>query len=747
MSRFAQLRNRLRTRRSLSILALVLVVAAAVGFVVWKKRWSISHRAIQMADSSVRRWAREEVTRLSHGAYVLTSSTIRVDESRGRISVDTIMLVTDSAKAVAGDRPLPILALRFHNCALQGIDLTRLAAGLGLRVGHAGCDSVTMVANVATMMAAGDSAAVHDTTTFLTLTRDLRLPRQIPSVRIDTVAFPAVALSLGMASITGRTTTLVLDRLAVRLDSVYYNPRQPINERRTLLSRNALVTLDHFTGSQEEASRLVVDHLAMDLSQRSLVLDGFILEPLPGRRTDSLGFASLDVRHLGVTGVDWRALLARGDLRVSRVTIDSAALGIMPDRLPTERGLAFPAPTLETSLRAIDRVVRLDSLVARSLRVVTKARRARPGAVISVGELRLAHVDFSPDNAAWADAFPVGRITMSATGIVRQVGTDRMQLAHLEGDVPSQTVHAEGLRAGPTGSDSDFVRRLRYQEDRVTFAVDSLRALGVDFLEFIRRARYSVRRVEAVGFAVDVLTDHGPPKNPSHGSTHRTPQAALRNLGIDFRVDTIVVAGRISIRERLADAPSPGVLTFEPIHAVLLNGTNDPVRMTDSTPLRVSIDTRLMHSAPVHIEATMPLLAQDFRMRWRAEIGAMPASAFNPFLVNATGMKFQGGEILQIHIASTVTRGRARGVVEPRWRDLNVELPGIARGNRGLFGVIRRGIAKFAANSFVVRGDNADVPGKSALNGTITHQWTPSEALPEFIWLSVRDPLLALMKH
>ena len=722
-------------------------MVAAGGYLIWRQRWSISERAIAMADPLVRQWATEEVSRLSSGAYLLSSSTIRVDQLRRRVSVDTVTLLTDSARAVAGERPLPILALRFHNCALQGIDLTRLAAGLGLRVGHAGCDSVLVIANVATMRIAGDSAGTTDTTKFLALTRNLRLPRQIPTVRIDTVAFPAVALSLGMASVTGRTTDLVLDRLAVRLDSVYYNPRQPVKERQTLLSRNALVTLDHFTGSRQEASRLVVEHLAMDLSKQSLVLDGFIFEPLPGRRTDSLGFASLDVRHLGVTGVDWRALLSRGDMIVSRVAIDSATLGIMPNRLATERGLAFPSPTLETPLRAIDRVVRLDSLVARSVGVATKASRFRTSAVLSVAELRLAQLRFSPDNAAWSAAFPIGRIAMSATGVDRQVGTDRIQLAHLEADVPAQTVHAEGLRVGPTGSDSEFVRRLRFRRDRVTFAVDSLRVFGVDFLEYVRRGRYLVRRAEVSGFAVDVLTDHGLPVDPTHGARHRTPQEALRALGIDYRIDTIVIAGRIVLRERLADAPAPGVLTFDPFHAMILNTTNDPAGMSDSTPLRIAIDSRLMRRGPVHVEATIPLLSRDFRMRWQADIGTLPAEMLNPFLVNATGMKFRNGEIVRIRVASTVAGGHARGVIEPRWRDLQVEFPGMARGNQGLFGAIKRGVATFAANAFVVRDDNVDGAGKPALNGVIDHQWASTESLPRFIWLSLRKPLLPLLKH
>jgi len=125
----------------------------------------------------------------------------------------------------------------------------------------------------------------------------------------------------------------------------------------------------------------------------------------------------------------------------------------------------------------------------------------------------------------------------------------------------------------------------------------------------------------------------------------------------------------------------------------------------------------------------------------------MPADGLNAFLVNATGMKFKSGEIVQIRITSKVAGGRARGLIEPRWRGLQVEFPGIARGNQGLFGAIRRGIAKFAANAFVVRDNNVDAPGVPALNGVIDHQWKSTEALPEFIWVSLREPLLPILKH
>lgn len=737
----------LRQRRWQILVGTVALLMAGGGYLVWRQRWHISKRAIGMADGSVRQWATEEVARLSHGAYRLRASTIHVDEAQQRISIDSIVLTTDTAAAVGGPRPLPILNLLFHACALQGIQLTRLAAGGGLHASRLGCDSVTLVADLGALHTAGDSAASSDSTTFLALTKDLKLPRQIGTVSIDTVSFPTVSLDLAMERARGRSTRVTLDRLSMRLDSLHYDPDEPRAERRTLLSRSALVTLDHFDGRQAQASRLELAHLALDLSRRTISLDSLAFEPLPGRRTDSLGFTALTLQHLRVSRMDWHRLLTGGDLRMGMVRLDTAVVTYLPDRVTAGRGLAYPPLTLETSLRAIDRVVFLDTLIGTDVRAVAARGRRSTGAVTSAASITLTGMRVTPDDSAWAGAFPLGRITLLAEGISRVVGTDRLDLAHLAVDVPAQRIAARGFRSGPTGSDADFLRRSPFAHDRVEFAADSLRMLGADFREFVRHDRYVVRRLELHGGSVDILVDHGLPSDTTRRHPHRTPQAVVRALPISLRIDTAVVRGRITLREREADAPSPGVLVFEPVQATLTNVTNDPQRMSDSTPLRVIIDSRLMRSAPVHVEATMPLLAPDFRMQWHAQVGAMPMEALNPFIMNATGMKFTDGTMHQVAIRVVVRGGRARGTIQPRWEGLHVEFPGIARSDRGLLGGIRRGLAKLAANAFAVRDDNVTQPGHPALDGRIDHQWTRAEALPAFIWNSLQEALLPLLKH
>jgi hypothetical protein len=74
-----------------------------------------------------------------------------------------------------------------------------------------------------------------------------------------------------------------------------------------------------------------------------------------------------------------------------------------------------------------------------------------------------------------------------------------------------------------------------------------------------------------------------------------------------------------------------------------------------------------------------------------------------------------------------------------------VELPGIAR--TGILQGLRRAVAKFAANQFVVRGDNFVGMEKSEpVNGVISHRWTPRETLLQHLWNALRDALMATMR-
>ncbi|MEI2719187.1 MAG: hypothetical protein V9E87_03460 [Gemmatimonadales bacterium] len=745
-----------RQRRILIIVAAAITLLA-LGYVAWNQRWAISGRAVAIVDPKVRQWAAREVSRLSDGVYQLRASTIVVDEARHRVAIDTITLTTDVAANARRATPLPTVTLRFLGCDLEGIALEQLAARRGLHMRSAGCDSVRLEGEVPAPKA-GAAATPIRPGVFLSLRDNLDLPREVPFISIDTIAFPQVSIALGLAGRNRRRTVLSLDRFAVRLDSLHYDPKQPVEERGPLLSRDVSLRLVGFEGNREAATRLSLDSMSASLGRGTFQLDGLVYEPIVGSLGDSLGFQALEVGHLQLRGVDWRAFLTAGDVGVSRLAVDHALL-----RFPAPGTITAPAAktakvavpvasaapltrrTVGSVLRALGRDMRLDTLDMRDLTLIEGAVRRQDSTVTTLERLAVQGAHFD-DSTSWTTAFPVGRITVAADHLTRRQGEDQLQVGALRLSVAAGTATIDSLRAGPDGNDAAFRRRHQFRTDRMVLSAARVAVAGMDFPGYLQDGAFRIRRGDATGVELDILTDKRMPPERGKRTSRRYPQQALRDLGLDFGADTLTLAGEARYREHAVAAPAPGVITFRSLRATLLNFTNDPARMSDSTPFRLVADARLMGSGAFHFELEMPLLAEQFSMHYRGRLGAMDAMALNPFASDGAGVKFTRGRIEGISFDATVTSGRARGRISPRWTNLGIELPGLDRKNTGILGGLKRAVGKFVANAFLVRDDNTGGGKTPPRDGTIDHRWSPRETLPQFLWNSIRDPLVPLLK-
>jgi hypothetical protein len=744
-----------RQRRVLLIGGIV-VALATLGALAWNQRWAISGRAVAIVDPKVRRWATREVARLSDGVYQLTSSTIRVDEARHRVGIDTIILVTDVAANARRATPLPVVTLRFLGCDLEGIDLERLAARRGLHMRSAGCDSVRLEGEVPAPKP-GAAAAPIRPGVFLSLRDNLDLPREVPFISIDTVAFPQVSIALGLAGRNRRRTVLSLDRFAVRLDSLHYDPKQPVEERGPLLSRDVSLRLVGFEGNREAATRLTLDSMSASLGRGTFQLDGLVYEPIVGSLGDSLGFQALEVGHLQLRGVDWRSFLTAGDVAVSRLAVERALLRFPPPAAaPVQQGaaartrspaVATPSTprTVGSLLRALARDMRLDTLDVLGFTLIEGATKRGDSTVTILERLAVQGTHFD-DSTTWQTAFPVGRITIEADHLTRRQGEHQLQVGALRLSVPAGTATVDSLRVGPDGNDAAFRQRHRFRTDRMVLSAARVAVAGLDFPAYLQDGAFRLRRGDATGVDLDILTDKRMPVEPRSRAAHRFPQRTLRDIGLEFRADTLTLAGEARYREHAVSAPAPGVIAFRSLKATLFNFAYDPAQPQDSTPFRLVADARLMGAGAFHFELEMPLAADQFAMRYRGRLGPMDAAALNPFASDGAGVKFTRGRIEGISFEATVTGGRARGRVTPRWTNLGIELPGLDRKNTGIFGGLKRAVGKFVANAFLVRDDNVAGKKEPPRDGRIDHRWTPRETLPQFLWNSLRDPLVPLLR-
>ena len=85
-----------------------------------------------------------------------------------------------------------------------------------------------------------------------------------------------------------------------------------------------------------------------------------------------------------------------------------------------------------------------------------------------------------------------------------------------------------------------------------------------------------------------------------------------------------------------------------------------------------------------------------------------------------------------------VRNGRSAGQVTPLYRDFKVQLT-----DKKANAVKKAGLAivSLFANTFKVRGNNPDKPGKAPVAGRVNLPYQPTATLPQVFWFALREGL------
>ena len=161
-------------------------------------------------------------------------------------------------------------------------------------------------------------------------------------------------------------------------------------------------------------------------------------------------------------------------------------------------------------------------------------------------------------------------------------------------------------------------------------------------------------------------------------------------------------------------------------------------------PLVVEASARLMGEGLLTVRLTVPLDAPDFRYRLSGSLGRMPATAFNRFLAVNEPFAFDGGWVEKIEFRQAVSGGLASTTMTPRYRDLSVNPTG---DGGGIVGSVTRGARELLAQTFVVRSSNPEDPEKAPLVARTVRRYQPTSTWPQFLWLSLRDGLMEVIKQ
>ncbi|HEY7504618.1 MAG TPA: hypothetical protein VH700_11000 [Gemmatimonadales bacterium] len=334
----------------------------------------------------------------------------------------------------------------------------------------------------------------------------------------------------------------------------------------------------------------------------------------------------------------------------------------------------------------------------------------------------------------------VDRARLSGSGLVlRPDSLIEFSAARLQADFTDSTLGLAGVEHEPAISEAEWVRRLRVRRDRIRFTADSLHARGVAYRAFLSGGEVGIRALELRGGRLDVLADRRIPKGLPR--RHRTPQQVAARTRSVLRLDTVlVVGGTISYRERKPKSDRPGVVSFEEVKGTVLH-LDLPSR---GEPLRIEASARLMGEGALTGRLSIPLDAPDFRYELTGRLGRMPALAFNRFLSVNEGFEFDGGRVEQIDIRQTMRAGLTKTTVTPRYRDLSVDPTG---EGGGVIGAVTRGAKEFLAQTFVVRSSNPGDEEKPPRVARTARRYDPTVPWLQFLWISLREGLMEVIKE
>jgi hypothetical protein len=316
-------------------------------------------------------------------------------------------------------------------------------------------------------------------------------------------------------------------------------------------------------------------------------------------------------------------------------------------------------------------------------------------------------------------------------------------------NVSDSTLELHDISFKPTLSPSEFARVKRRAYIGIT--AGRAQAEGIDFGALALGYGMIARRVAVDSFKVEVSETKGPPRPPR---VRRSPQQWMADLDQSVSFDSILLReGEVVYRENHPGRSHPGVITFAHLHATALNVRHWEGRRTRSEAMTLTVTSHIQKAGRFDVGFTVPLDAPRFEMAFQGTLGAMPATAFNDFVEPIYPWRIEKGQLSTIKFTAAVRNGVATGTITPIYRDLNVDVTGSGAtgilGSGGVIGSAARGIASLAANVMKVNTNNPDDPDhptKPPQVGVIHHAFTRHESLPGFLWKSIRDGLLPVLK-
>jgi hypothetical protein len=229
-----------------------------------------------------------------------------------------------------------------------------------------------------------------------------------------------------------------------------------------------------------------------------------------------------------------------------------------------------------------------------------------------------------------------------------------------------------------------------------TNQISSINFYGFNFGSLVNHQKVIAEKTDINNMRLEIFLD----EIKSHGSgySHNMPQDLMAKIKFYILLKKVNIHNsHLLYSDKNPLSNKPANLSFEKINVSVSNFTNDPKKMTSSTPAIFHGTTIFMGLSRLNVNMTIPFLSKGFDCSYNGTIDKIDGSVFNDFLA-FEGLAVDRGQIEPSPFDINIENGRARGHMTFIYHDLHVKV----------FDKTTRepNKKKTVLNNFVIKNDN-----------------------------------------
>ena len=254
---------------------------------------------------------------------------------------------------------------------------------------------------------------------------------------------------------------------------------------------------------------------------------------------------------------------------------------------------------------------------------------------------------------------------------------------------------------------------------------------GLGLWRFFRK-ELAVRSVVIDSLRVEVSVDRTKPRGPK--APAKLPHQFLQE-NRHTRIDQLrLTRSEVLFMQRASDGSRFGTLPFTEIEAAITNVSTDPLRMSVARPCEIDIRARFAGASRMLARFEYDLSAPRLNLAYHVSFGRMDARALNPFITDLEGVRIREGQLDTAVFKVDVRDDLARGELQLRYHDLEVETLDKVSRDRDLNDKVQT----FIFNNFKLQTENPE-NDKPVLVASVRRLRPPETPIFKFIWLTLRD--------